>query len=159
MPTLFFIAISFLYSSNFQTDQYKNYCNARFDFCVKFPKDFQKQPEPENGDGASFVSQDKKSNILAFGRLAVEDLDRIEQEFEISSKDIKLTYRMVKDNWFIFSGLDLKGNIVYQKTTKKKIIYFGNPGTDVFQTLIITYPSDQTKKLEPYCKVISKSLQ
>ena len=159
MLKLIFTTISFLYSINYETAQYKNYCNARFDFCIGYPKDFLKQPDPENGDGTSFISNDKKSQIWAYGRLAVEDLDKIEQEFDISTKDIRLTYRVLKVDWFIFSGIDLKGNIIYQKTVKKNITYFGSAGTNVFQTLRIAYPTDQSKKHEPYCKVISKSLQ
>ena len=57
---------------------YKKYCNARFDFCVEYPASFVNLPPPENNDGLTFLSTDKKTKILAFGSLASEDFDRID---------------------------------------------------------------------------------
>ncbi len=152
-----FIILFVFISFSFKTD-YKNHCNPRFNFCISYPTDFIKQSESENGDGAFFISKDKRSQIWMYGSLAIEDFDRLDQEFTLATTDIHLSYKVVKDNWFIFSGVDSTGNVIYQKTIKKKINYLGEKDTYVFQTLRISYPPNQNKKYNSYCKLIAKSL-
>jgi hypothetical protein len=136
----------------------KKYCNARFDFCVEYPASFVSMPPPANNDGLTFLSTDKKTKIPAFGSLAVEDFDRIDQEFTIAISNINLTYKKVSKDWFIFSGLSKQGEIVYRKTVRKKINYKGDQGVYVFQTLMIIYPAVQNNIYQTYCIKISKSL-
>ena len=150
---IFFILVSFSFK-----EAYKVYCNPRFNFCIKYPSDFIKQPESENRDGRIFISKDKRCEIRMFGSLAIEDFDRLDQEFTTQTIDVHLSYKMIKENWFIFSGVDSKRNIIYQKTVKKKIDYMGDKNTYVFQTLYISYPNNQAKVYESYCKLITKSL-
>jgi hypothetical protein len=76
----------------------------------------------------------------------------------MASGDIQLTYKKITKDWFVFSGVDKAGKIVYRKTVKKKINYMGDEGVAVFQTLMITYPASQNKLYAPYCSVIAKSL-
>jgi len=134
------------------------YCNSRFSFCIKYPKSFVKQPSPENGDGLIFLSKDKETEILAFGSLVIEGLDPLEQEYKLSTNDINLTYKFITKKYFIISGTTKAGKIVYRKTCKRKINYMGEPGTYVFQTLMITYPTSQINIYETFCSYISKSL-
>ena len=152
IPILILI-FSFKSSNTFDT-----YCNTRFDFCIEYPHLFKRQPAPTNGDGLIFLSPDKNTEIRAFGRLAVEDLGRLDQEFQISTEDLKLVYKKITKNYFIFSGFTKQGKIAYGKTIRKKIVYMGQTGTYVFQSLMITYPNLQNKLYEPYCRKISTSL-
>lgn len=152
---LFIASVCFAFKSN---DDYQTYCNGKFSFCVSYPKRFQLQEESQSGDGAFFLSPDKKAEIRTYGRLAIEDLDKLEQEFAFAAKKIKVTYQVKKKTWFIFSGVDEKGNLVYQKTVKKNIVFFGDKGTPVFQTLHLRYPASQKQQYDAYCKVIAKSL-
>ena len=140
-------------------DTYDKYCNDRFAFCVEYPKQFKSDPPPENDDGLSFKSPDGQSTIWAFGSLAIEDFDKLDQEFEIATKDISLTYKHQEKNWFIFSGITNDNKIVYQKTRKTSINYFGQPGTAVFQTLMIEYPPNQAKIYNSYCQKIANSFR
>lgn len=140
-------------------DEYVNYCNDRFSFCIKYPKEFIAQNEADAQDGRTFISKDMRSRILAYGRLAIEDLDKLSQEFEFATKGIQVTYKKSGSDWFIFSAIEPGGNIIYQKTRKKKIAYLSETAdTEVFQTLRISYPADQKNKYADYCKLISKSL-
>lgn len=155
LTTLFFISIiSLAFAKN---DEYRTYCNDRFDFCIKYPTRFHLQEKSLNGDGAFFEAIDKKAEIWAYGSLAVEGLDQLEQEFNIASGKINVTYKVKKDNWFVLSGVDDKGNFIYQKTMKKNIDYYGDKGTPVFQTLRLSYPPNQKAQYETYCAVIAKS--
>ena len=160
MLKIIFVLVSISYSLSIQNkEEYLEYCNDSFGFCIKYPKDFLKQPESGNRDGTTFLSKDKFSKIWAYGRLAIEGLDEIKQEFDIATEGIKLTYKVIGDNWFIFSGVNSNGVIIYQKTCKKKIEYFGSTDTYAFQTLRISYPLNQKKQYESYCKLIAKSFQ
>lgn len=139
-----------------QSDNTVQYCNPRFNFCILYPKSFILQPPPQNGDGRTFVSPDKKAVIYAWGNLAIEDFSRLGQEFKIATDGIKLVYKRVTNNSFIFSGIDEQGQIVYRKTCKKKINYYGQ-STFVFQSLEITYPPSQQTLYKLYCLQIAKS--
>lgn len=138
-------------------EEYKEYCNSRFSFCINYPTEFSLMEESDSGDGASFKSVKNKAEISAYGRLSIEDLDKLEQEFKFATTNLKITYQVKKKSWFIFSGIDKEGKIVYQKTVKKAINFLGDENTDVFQTLRIAYPSDKKDVYGPYCKIISKS--
>lgn len=137
---------------------YKNYCNARFNFCVPYPADFTKLPESENRDGRIFISKDKKAEIRMYGSLAIEEFDMLTQQYDTQISETRVTYKKFGSNCFIFSGVETNGNFVYLKTVKKKINYMGSPDTFVFQTLRISYPASQGKKYEAYCAMIAKSL-
>lgn len=140
-------------------DTLDTYCNDRFDFCIQYPASFQKQPVPENNDGLIFLSKDKKTEIRAFGSLAVEDIDSLDDQWKMSTDGIKLSYKKVEKDWFIYSGTNKQGKIVYRKTRKIKIKYMGGDDTWVFQSLMITYPASQAKTYDPYCVTIAKSLR
>jgi hypothetical protein len=137
----------------------KSYCNSRFQFCVKFPADFGQPQESGNGDGAIMLSVDKKAELRAFGSNAFEGFDKLTDEFKTATSDIKLTYKVIKPNWFVFSGTDRKGMIVYRKTAKRKV---SDPGSDayfVFQTICFTYPPQQSQIYQQYCAYIASSLK
>ncbi|MDF2193477.1 hypothetical protein [Paraflavitalea sp. CAU 1676] len=140
-----------------RVELYKDYCNPRFDFCIKYPSTFKNTQQSENNDGATFTSKDQRAQILAYGRLVVEDLDKLEQEFGFATDKIKIHYKVMKGSWFIFSGVDTAGNIIYQKTVKKAVNYMGDPGTEVFQTVRISYPPSQQNEYKDYCGIIAKS--
>jgi len=93
--------------------------------------------------------------------MVVEDLNEtVSVEFQRAIRNISISYKVTKPDWFIVSGLDKEGNIVYQKTVRKNIAYMGEkqPATEVYQTLMITYPKSQQDKYASYCGVISKKL-
>jgi hypothetical protein len=154
------LAILFVSLTSYSNGKkYDKYCNARFSFCIEYPRHFKSEPPPENGDGLTFISPDKQAKVLAFGSLAVEGFDQIEQKFKISTEDISLTYKVKHKDWFVFSGKTKDNKVVYRKTRKIKINYFGQPGTFVFQTLMIEYPFAQATIYESYCLTISESLK
>lgn len=144
----------------FRTAQdYENYCNEQFNFCIKYPKSFKLKSKSDNGDGATFVSSDKKAKIRVYGRRAIEGMDQLDQELRDATIDIKVTYQVRKQNWFVFSGIDKGGNLIYQKTVKTNIsdYYGGDEEIPVFQTLRLTYPLNQKEQYNAYCAVIAKS--
>lgn len=151
------LLLTIISTSFSRVEPYKDYCNPRFDFCIRYPATFKNTQQSENNDGATFTSKDQRAQILTYGRLAVEDLDKLEQEFGFATDKIKIHYKVIKSSWFIFSGVDAAGNIIYQKTVKKAVNYMGDAGTEVFQTIRISYPPSQQNEYKDYCGVIAKS--
>jgi hypothetical protein len=155
-----FLFISFvLLICSFKSDTgFSSYCNSRFDFCIEYPASFSKQQEPDNQDGLTFLSADRKTEIRTFGSLAIEDFDLLSDEFKSATADLKVTYKAIKKDWFIVSGIDSQGRIVYRKTAKKQVNYMGQGAATVFQTLMISYPTSQIDVYNAYCLKIAKSL-
>lgn len=139
----------------------EEYCNGLFHYCIEYPADFKGQGEANNGDGQTFVSADG-ARILAFGKLAIDadGEETIQSSFKIVSSSLEITTKVVKPSWYIVSGKDLQGNIVYRKTIMKTIDYKDNGRSDtkVLQTLMIIYPPSLEEKYKDYCAYIAKSL-
>ncbi|MVT08599.1 hypothetical protein [Chitinophaga tropicalis] len=146
---------------SFTTGADNEYCNARFQYCVKYPAGFTGQGESANGDGQTFLSADKEARMAAWGRLVVEEKETIQSQYNLYTTGLQITYKVIKPTWLIISGKDREGNIVYMKIVKKTIDYLdsGKKDTEVFQGLTIHYPPSQQAKYKDYCAYIAKSLQ
>ena len=157
----FFCLLITLTLSGFQPKPLQEYCNDRFSFCVQHPSAFIGDGESGNGDGQLFLSEDKQAEIRAYGELALEEVnENLSDVYTSATRHLQVSYKVVKPEWFVISGLDEKGKIVYRKTVKKKIRYMGGEkeDTSVYQTLMITYPKSKQSLYGSYCGVISKSL-
>ena len=140
----------------------KQYCNSRFQFCVDYPGNFKGQGESGSGDGQVFISSDKKAKITVYGMMrADEEVQSLDISFKEDVARLKVAYKLKKENYYILSGTNKKGNIVYLKTALKKIALLGEEeaDTEVFQTVEIEYPASQQAQYASYCAYIAKSLQ
>jgi hypothetical protein len=159
----FIFVFIFLICSGLKEDNgFDTYCNHKFRFCIDYPKDFIPQGESYILDGQVFLSKDSLTEIRAAGMYVMDDSETISEAFIVSATGIKVSYKVIKDNWFIFSGVDKNGKIVYEKTIKTKIhVDFDEDGdkVGVYQTLRITYPETQKDLYKIYCNKIAKSLQ
>ncbi|WP_212005025.1 hypothetical protein [Chitinophaga sp. HK235] len=134
---------------------------------MEYPQDFKGEGESTSGDGQTFMARQGSAKIWAFGHLVLDprdldenaDPDPMKYELKSATSDYKVAYKVVKPNFFIFSGTDDKGNIVYCKTVKRKIDYLGDPATEVFQTVMILYPAAEQEKYKDYCTYIAGSLK
>ncbi|PUZ24619.1 hypothetical protein GA0116948_105259 [Chitinophaga costaii] len=146
---------------------YQTYCNNRFDFCVEYNASFQGAGESGNEDGQVFFSPDKKASLSAWGNLLLEDTDadpatdKVTMSYAASkaAKDLRtVTYKSVHDTWFILSGTDAKGNIVYEKKTLRKIAYLGDatPQTMVWHTFVYKYPAAQQAVYGGFCAKVAQ---
>ncbi|BAV04230.1 hypothetical protein SAMN05421788_10441 [Filimonas lacunae] len=138
-------------------DLEKEYCNARFHMCVRYPANFKGQGESYNGDGQVFISDDKAAKITLSGGLVLDDITNLEKEYNRSAKGLTSVYKVKKSNWYVVSGIDKDGNIVYEKTKQKTINHRGSENTEVFQTCMITYPPSQKDKYASYCAYIANN--
>jgi hypothetical protein len=88
-----------------------NYTNSRFGFRLTYPQEtLYPQGESANGDGQVFASADGTLRVTAWG----ERRDSQESIAEIfahesrglagANRDLVVTYKRQKDNWFVVSG-------------------------------------------------------
>lgn len=133
--------------------QTSTYTNARYGYSVSYPSALlTPQGESGSGDGQEFLSKDKRFQLLAWGSYnALEQTIpyAAKQYIELESKKrpFKLTYKVVKDAWYVYSGLS-GDNIVYQK---------GFLQDEIFTTIRLEYPLADKDKLDPAVKQIIAS--
>ncbi len=157
---LFTLSLAVKAQDNYK-DNYKNYCNGRFEFCVTYPANLATpQPESANGDGCKMLAKQGKAKITTWGNLAMTfvvegnaDFDKVEElknDFEAAQKAKKVTYKVLKKDWFVVSGTDENGLIFYRKTIHKGLIVI---------TVLIEYPSTEKAIWDKECGKIAGSLK
>jgi hypothetical protein len=130
---------------------YKSYYNYRFEYSVSYPAGILiPQPIAANGDGRKFFSRDDQTLMLVYGRENIQNqtLSDVYDE-ECSRAGKAVTYKVIKNNWFVVSGY-IGEKIFYQKTMYRK---------DEFMTFSIEYPKEQKNIFDPITAVIAKSFK
>jgi hypothetical protein len=123
---------------------FATYCNARFRYCVDYPKELLfPQRESENGDGRIFNDKNGQEVLRVFGRNNSDpDFGNISLKKQFSddvkdanrNKDTKITYQKLGKSFFVISGTR-NSKVFYQKTIVKE---------DAFAYAILQY--DQSEK-------------
>lgn len=140
---LVFSLLSFI--STASAEEYKQYCNARFGFCVVYPAGFGVSPASDNNDGREFYDREGFTMTASGMHNVLESTLRAEMKSQEEDFDT-VTYRKVKSNWYVLSGH--KGdNILYIKT------YVGR---ETIYHLYLRYPVSLKKE---YDKTVSKVAQ
>ena len=127
---------------------YDVYTNSRFGFSIMYPTFLSPQPEPENGDGRVFSNgKDEEISVYALHNVLDQSIEDLYQECQ-SSVDGTVTYADQKDNWFVVSGTNSEGKILYRKT----ILH-----DDVEYTVSVTYPKDKKQQYDEIVKKVAES--
>lgn len=131
-----------------QNEDYDQYCNVRFDYCLDYPKFLNPQPESANGDGRIFNNEKGEEVLRVFGRFNLDAEGKtisLERQYNTDitdnlKKKNNITYKKLGKTFFVISGFR-NGKIFYQKTIFKN---------DAFSFAILQYP---TNDKEIYDKV------
>jgi hypothetical protein len=100
---------------------WKTYTNVRFQYSICYPEDLIiPQGEVENSDGQRFTGNDGATLIVygrhnALGQSLKQIMD--ETSSRLAGKSGKVTYKMIKPNWFVVSGVN-ESSIFYAKTLR-----------------------------------------
>ena len=127
------------------------YVNARYDYRISYPGSLlQGQGEAANGDGQRFLFSDGQIVLTVWGSLNVFD-NSLRQLFEEEGArpNRNVTYKRIKDNWFVVSGYE-EGRVFYQKT-----ILNG----DVAKTFRLDYPAGQKATVDTIVPVLMRSFR
>ena len=127
----------------------RTYVNPRFGTTITFNDAvFTKmQPEPENGDGATFSAPDG-GRLLVWGQNNVLDYTPGSLADDVGSGFDEVTFRKVGSRWMVVSGFD-DGEIVYHRAE------FG--GRDVIHSMEMRYPANLAKHYDRLASIIADS--
>ncbi|WP_438749523.1 hypothetical protein [Pararhizobium sp. O133] len=98
------LAVSF---PAFAADDWTGYVNPRFGFNAAVPPGFALARESDNGEGATFRSDDGRSELLLFGTTIVDGdfSDEVRQRIVWNrNEDWNITYDKVTKGWASYSG-------------------------------------------------------
>lgn len=123
-----------------QTQDYDQYCNARFGYCVDYPDFLKAQKESPNGDGKIFINKRGEEVLRVFGRLNLDsegETISLERQYKMDvqnhlKKKNVITYKKLGKTFFVISGYR-NGKVFYQKTILK---------SDAFAFAILQYPTN-----------------
>ena len=140
-----------------QIENYDQYCNARFEYCLDYPNFLSPQPESPNGDGRIFINKKGEEVLRVFGRLNLDaegEIISLEQQYKIDIQDnLKknnvVTYKKLGETFFVISGYR-NGKIFYQKTILKN---------DAFAFAILQYHKDEKAIYDKVSTEIFKSFK
>jgi len=130
------------------SEEYVEYCNERFGFCVHRPYALGIEPPPLNNDGRSFYNNEGFLLRVYGGYNALQEsfaghIRNLKGEFDT------VTYEQNKHNWAVLSGH--KGD----KILYIKVIF----EDETFYTLWIEYPTNDKNLYSSDTSVISKSFR
>lgn len=126
---------------------YNTYTNPRFGFSIMYPTFLSPQPEPENGDGRIFTNgKDEEMSVFASYNVLDDTIEELFKECK-GSYIGTVTYAVQKDNWFVVSGTDEEGTILYRKTILTD---------DVEYTVNLIYPK---AKKQFYDEIVEKVIK
>jgi len=140
-----------------QNQDYDQYCNVRFNYCLYYPKFLNPQPESANGDGRIFFNKKGDEVLRVFGRFNLDaegETITLERQYKIDVQDnLKkkniITYKKLGKTFFVISGYR-NGKIFYQKTILKN---------DAFAFAILQYPKDEKEIYDKVSAEIFKSFK
>ena len=129
------------------------YTNARFGTTVTFPDEVftEQMPEPENGDGATWLAEDGGSVAVWGMNNALEQTPKglIDEARARSDVGYQVTYSTSGTNWAVLSGFE-DGWIFYER------FEFG--AEDVIHGLLIKYQPSTRAIYDPLVGPIAASL-
>lgn len=136
---LLILATAFLNAPAWADPAYESYCNRKFQFCVDYPKTFTAEGESTSGDGQKFTSGGVE--ITAYGTYNLENETPAKTLKSLTKELEKVTYKSASKNVVIVSGFKDGG-----KTVSYTKVLFQD---DRLPTLIVTYPKDKKKEMDP----------
>ena len=129
----------------------KTYCNARFGYCIDYPKTLYPEKESANGDGCVFINEKEEEILRVYGKNNLDHTlqKQFREDLKESQSDATITYRKQGKNFFVISG-QKEGKIFYQKTIQK-----GN----VFIYAVIEYNQNDKESYDKLSERIFASLR
>ena len=138
----------------------ETYYNSRFNFSIDYPSDvFVNKFFPTNGDGVILTDKSNTVTLTPSGSYMVAS-DNIVEAYKLytkwkkEDKDIELTYKVQKDNWFVFSGYNHKNNSIFYE---KRFCYVDDENVSVLVGYIFEYPTKEKEKYNKWIKVFNES--
>lgn len=134
-----------------ENSKYLKYTNAKFGFSFSYPDCFEKEKEPQNGDGCEFVLNHNISFVVYGGYNYNEE--NIKDHYQNDEDRIKASYHIQKNNWYVLSG-NLDNDMIYYK----KVVLMKNAhDEEVYVTFHLKYPKKFENVLKDFINYEAKN--
>lgn len=138
-------------SANLRVEpQYMTYVNARYGFSLSYPNSLIKVSEADNGDGAKFISQDKKAILTVYGSNNVP-YEHPEMLFKKDMSMIQGNVKLKTQDNNGYSILWINNGIANYRRV--------NVGMGSMNSIIFQYPEDQGGIYDPLIEYFNKSFK
>ncbi|NOQ36984.1 MAG: hypothetical protein GQ569_14025 [Methylococcaceae bacterium] len=131
-----------------KAEEYTQYCNGRYGFCVDYLTDLGRKPAPDNGDGVGFYDYGEFIMSVS-GSNNVQDETLAEAMQERLADFDQVSYKKRGKNWLVLSGYQ-SSNILYIK------VYLGKGSSN---TLYLQYPKSLKKSYDAMVSRASRSFK
>lgn len=141
-----------------KTTQEDAYCNARFGYCIEYPKSkLNPQEEAANGDGRTFTNSKGEVILTVFGRLNMDaegEVIPFQKQFDNDVARLQqkatITYKKAGKDFYVISGQYKNGKIFYHKMIQKE---------DAFCFALLEYSKEQKPDFDVYAGVVFKTFK
>ena len=134
--------------------KYKTFVNTHRGYKIDYPETWKPKGEPPaNRDGRSF-SSNQEIELIVFSHANINNTTIAEEfEKEIKNKEHLITYKRVKNNWYVISGFTLKNNKEFYKKVYRSEKY------DEWRTMILNYSVKNHDKMQKVIPVLLKTFK
>jgi hypothetical protein len=128
--------ISLLIVAAPSTESWSTYANERYGYSIQVPPELVGQGEAGNGDGQEFKDASGQVRLKVWASLVVEldaeSGDKTDLAYarkltleRWSHEGVKITYQPRAKGWWVLSGEDPKGRVLYLKELEKDGVVYG----------------------------------
>lgn len=134
--------------------EFKPYVNTLRGYKINYPKTWEpKGLPPTNGDGRSF-SDNQKTELTVYSGINVFKTTLSEEfEKEINNNEYNITYKIIKDNWYVISGFTQKNNKEFYKKVYRSEKY------DEQRTMLLYYSVESHNEIQRIIPVLIKTFK
>jgi len=130
------------------------YINERFGFTLIYPKNlFLTKILSDNGDGITLYNGDHSLELRAYGSWYGNNIKQIYYEELGWAKESgkKVTYKVLKKNWLVLSGIDEKKQTIFYLKT-----YYRKGKSSSYR---LEYPIDDKEKYDSLVMMINNNFK
>lgn len=130
------VLVSLLVVTSPSGDGWNTYANSRYGYSVAVPAGLQGQGESGNGDGQEFQDSTGKAVLKVWAAPVVELDGTPESKTDLAwnrkaaverwrKQKVRITYQPKGKGWWVLSGEDAQGRVVYLKQLEKEGVVYG----------------------------------
>lgn len=128
--------VSLLVATAPSQEGWSTYANDRYGYSIGIPPELVGQGESGNGDGQEFKDATGKVSLKVWASMVVELDGETGAKTDLaysrkrtlegwSKEGVRITYQPRGKGWWVLSGVDSKGRVLYQKQLEKDGVVYG----------------------------------
>ncbi|WP_418602697.1 DnaJ domain-containing protein [Hwangdonia sp.] len=134
--------------------EFVTFNNTLRGYKIDYPKTWQpKGLPPTNGDGRTF-NNNRNTELTVYSGINVFNTTLAEEfEKELKNNDYNITYKIIKDNWYVISGFTLNNDKEFYKKVYRSEKY------DEQRTMFLSYDVENHNEMQKTIPVLIKTFK